>query len=560
MTEIVTKDIIPRDVATQEALSREVVNREIKGRVINVSNRLPILIRKHASGARVERSSGGLATALEAGWRDRPGIWVGWAGGTPNQQVDSLLVKASQGRSYTLRSVTLTEEEIAKFYSGFANEIIWPLFHDMPSRCNFDPEYWEMYQRVNRKFGKVTAEIATEDDFIWVHDYHLMLTAGAMRQAGVRAPMGFFLHTPFPGLDVFEKLPWKKPILKSLLEFDVIGFQSDHDRTNFIACLQRLLPEAVIEPGNPHLQVRLEARHTVVGTFPIGIDFEEFAQQAARPVIKAHSAEIRRRLSGDVLVLGVDRLDYTKGIPERLKSFRLLLGRFPELRGHITLVQVVVPSREEIPNYKHLRREVELLVSQINGEYTEPGWVPVHYIHRNLGRDELLAYYRAADVGLVTPLKDGMNLVAKEFCAAQIDERGVLIVSEFAGAGPELRSGAMVVNPNDFAEVAQALHDAAQMPVEEKRRRMHLLRDIVKDHSVQRWIRSFLQAMPSAAGGSKNGAAGDSGANSAGGRRGDETMPGVALVASALSPHSRPRYQMGRDAKLRVLATASGED
>ena len=533
---------------------------DIKGRVINVSNRLPILIRKHAGGARVERSSGGLATALEAGWRDRPGVWIGWAGGTPNQHVDPLLIKASRNRSYTLRSVALTEEEIAKFYSGFANEIIWPLFHDMPSRCNFDPEYWEMYQRVNRKFGKVTAQTATEDDFVWVHDYHLMLTADAMRQAGVRAPMGFFLHIPFPGPDVFEKLPWKYPILKSLLEFDVIGFQSDHDRGNFTSCLERLLPEAVIEHGSPHLQVRLEARRTVVGTFPIGVDFEEFAQQAARPEIEAHSAEIRRRLSGDVLVLGVDRLDYTKGIPERLKSFRLLLRRFPELRGHITLVQVVVPSREEIPNYKHLRREVELLVSQINGEFTEPGWVPVHYIHRNLGREELLAYYRAADIGLVTPLKDGMNLVAKEFCAAQIDERGVLIVSEFAGAGPELRSGAILVNPNDFAEVAQALHDAAHMPVEEKRCRMRLLREIVKDHSVQRWIRSFLQAIPAtAAGGSKGRVPGDSELDPTS-RRPPVSMPGVALVAAAGSPRARLRYQNGRETKLRVMASAAGDD
>ena len=239
-----------------------------------------------------------------------------------------------------------------------------------------------------------------------------------------------------------------------------------------------------------------EGRRTVVGTFPIGIDFEAFERDAKRPEIAAHAADIRKRVSDDVLVLGVDRLDYTKGIPERLKSFRLLLRRFPEMRGHITLVQVVVPSREEIPNYKHLRREVELLVSQINGEFTEPGWVPVHYIHRNLGRDELLAYYRAADIGLVTPLKDGMNLVAKEFCAAQIDERGVLIVSEFAGAGPELRSGAIIVNPNDFAEVAQALYDAAHMSADDKRCRMRLLRQIVKDHNVHRWIRSFLQAIP----------------------------------------------------------------
>ena len=469
---------------------------EIKGRVINVSNRLPILIRKHAGGARLERSSGGLATALEAGWRDQPGVWIGWAGTGPEENIEPFLVRAAHRRSYTLRAVALTEEETAKFYSGFANEIIWPLFHDMPSRCNFDPEYWEIYQRVNRKFANVTAETAQDDDFVWVHDYHLMLTASALRQAGVHARMGFFLHIPFPSPDVFEKLPWKKPILKSLLEFDVIGFQGDRDRSNFVSCLERLLPEATVEPGTPHLLVSQEGRRTVVGTFPIGIDFEAFENDAKRPGIAAHAANLRKRVSDDVLVLGVDRLDYTKGIPERLKSFRLLLRRFPEMRGHITLVQVVVPSREEIPNYKHLRREVELLVSQINGEFTEPGWVPVHYIHRNLGRDELLAYYRAADIGLVTPLKDGMNLVAKEFCAAQIDERGVLIVSEFAGAGPELRSGAIIVNPNDFAEVAQALYDAAHMTADDKRCRMRLLRQIVKDHNVHRWIRSFLQAIP----------------------------------------------------------------
>ena len=440
----------------------------------------------------------------------------------------------------------------------------------MPSRCNFDPEYWATYQQVNRKFANVVAETAQEDDFVWVHDYHLMLTAASLRQAGVRARMGFFLHIPFPSPDVFEKLPWKKPILKALLEFDVIGFQGDRDRSNFASCLERLLPEATVERASPHWLAGLEGRQSVVGTFPIGIDFEAFARDAARPEIAAHSAEIRRRVSDDVLVLGVDRLDYTKGIPERLKSFRLLLRRFPEMRGHITLVQVVVPSREEIPNYKHLRREVELLVSQINGEFTEPGWVPVHYIHRNLGRDELLAYYRAADVGLVTPLKDGMNLVAKEFCAAQIDERGVLIVSEFAGAGPELRSGAIIVNPNDFSEVAKALYDAAHMDAEEKRSRMRLLRQIVKDHNVHRWIGSFLQAIPSAGSGSgESGSAesaegdlnSDSWLRSAALKvRADTKMPGVALVASALTPRRRPTYAVAKDAKLRVVGTAAGED
>jgi trehalose 6-phosphate synthase/phosphatase len=230
-------------------------------------------------------------------------------------------------------------------------------------------------------------------------------------------------------------------------------------------------------------------------------------------------------------------MDYTKGIPERLKSFRILLRRYPELRRQITLVQVVVPSREEIPDYKDLRLDVELLVSQINGEFTQPGWVPIHYMHRNLSRDELLAYYRAADIALITPLKDGMNLVAKEFCAAQTDERGVLIVSEFAGAGPELRHGAILVNPNDFAGVAQALRDASQMPAEEKRNRMRLLRDIIKDHNVQRWARSFLQAAAALDGASTSGSGGTSSQSNL--KEPPQETPGVALVAAAFSRRRR---------------------
>ncbi len=527
----------------------------IQGRVIHISNRLPVLIRNHGGRARVEHSPGGLASALEAGWRGRPGVWIGWAGTAPGQPFESLVQRAAQQRSYALKSVPLSDDEVKKFYSGFANEIVWPLFHDMPSRCNFEPEYWEMYQRVNRKFGAAAAEIAREDDFIWVHDYHLMLTAESMRQTGVRSRMGFFLHIPFPSPDIFEKLPWKRTILNALLNFDVIGFQSDRDRSNFVHCLDRLIPHAVVERQDPHLRISLGENQSVVGTFPISIDFTEFAEQAQRPAVGSHAAEIRRRLADDAVVLGVDRLDYTKGIPERLKAYRLLLRRFPEMRRHITLVQVVVPSREEIPNYKHLRRELELLVSEINGEFTQPGWVPVHYIHRSLSREDLLAYYRAADVGLVTPLKDGMNLVAKEFCAAQVDERGVLIVSEFAGCGQELRCGAILVNPNDFAEVAQALHHAVAMPLEEKRSRMRLLRDIVKEHNVHRWIRSFLQAVPSPRS-ERSSDGGDSGSRPSSPGTAADAIPGVALVAAGLAP--RTRYHIGRDAKLRVLSAAAG--
>src|SRR2546430_2827364 len=466
----------------------------LEGRLINVSNRLPVEIKFRAGHPRLNPSAGGLASALDSIWRHHHGIWIGWAGAADSEIAASLLQKAARGRSYALKAVPLSQQEVTKFYSVFANEIIWPLFHDMPSRCNFDPDYWETYQRVNQNFAAAAARAAREDDFVWVHDYHLMLTARYMREQGVRARLGFFLHIPFPAPDMFEKLPWRRAVLRSLLEFDIIGFQPDRDRSNFASCAQRLIPEIAVGNANPHLVLTHQSHRSIVGTFPIIMDVDESGNDAARPEVASRATEIRRELMENILVLGVDRMDYTKGIPERLKSFRILLRRYPELRHQITLVQVVVPSREEIPDYKDLRLDVELLVSQINGEFTQPGWVPIHYMHRNLSRDELLAYYRAADIALITPLKDGMNLVAKEFCAAQTDERGVLIVSEFAGAGPELRHGAILVNPNDFAGVAQALRDASQMPAEEKRNRMRLLRDIIKDHNVQRWARPFLQA------------------------------------------------------------------
>ena len=535
----------------------------IDGRMINVSNRLPVSLRKYAGGYRLERSSGGLATALDSAWSRQPGIWIGWAGNsTAKQPVDVLLARASRRRPYTLQPVELSEEEVAKFYSGFANEIIWPLFHDMPSRCNFDPEYWETYQKVNRRYAQEVEKTAKFEDFIWVHDYHLMLTAHYMREAGIKSRNGFFLHIPFPAPDVFEKLPWRDSILRGLLDFDVVGFQTDRDRNNFISCVQHLLPQVSIEAASPHVRARLQDRQATIGVFPISIDFDEFATQAARSDVAARCAEIRDRLPGNLVVLGVDRMDYTKGIPERLKSFRILLRRFPELRGQITLVQVVVPSREEIPDYKDLRLEVELLVSQINGEFTQPGWVPIHYMHRNLNRHELLAYYRAADIALITPLKDGMNLVAKEFCAAQVDERGVLIVSEFAGAASELRHGAILVNPNDFNEVAQAIHTAAGMAPEEKRSRMQLLSQIVKEHNVQRWTRSFLQAAASTRVTPTVSTSGSSSTSERIAAAGppDET-PGVALVASAVPSPAILNSRLTWGSRFpRSLGTASGDD
>jgi alpha,alpha-trehalose-phosphate synthase [UDP-forming] len=509
-----------------------------QGRLVNVSNRLPVSIKKTAHGLRVERSSGGLATALESVWKEQPGVWIGWTGAAEDQAVavDELLARASRRRSYALRGVVLTKDEIDKFYAGFTNEIIWPLFHDMPTRCNFDPDYWEVYQAVNRKFAGAAAETARPGDFIWVHDYHLMLVGHYLMQSKSQSRTGFFLHIPFPSPDIFEQLPWRDSMLSALLAYDVVGFQTDRDRNNFLNCLRHLFTDANIEASGPHTVVRFRGRQSIVGTFPISIDFDEFADRTARREVAARAAAVRQEFLENILVLGVDRLDYTKGIPERLKAFRLLLQRFPELRRQITLAQVVVPSREDIPRYKELRRDIELLVSKINGQFTERGWVPVHYMHRTLGRDELLAHYRAADVALITPLKDGMNLVAKEFCAAQVDERGVLVISEFAGASAELRHGAILVNPNDIAGVAQAVRDAALMTPEEKSTRMRLLRNIVKEHNVHRWAESFLRAASLLSG--ETGPANGKGPRLVKPKR-QQDVPGVALIAAPSESRQR---------------------
>jgi trehalose 6-phosphate synthase/phosphatase len=432
-------------------------------------------------GWRADASSGGLVTALLPVLRDRGGTWVGWTG-APGAAKEFAPTLRAVGRDagYALVGVPLGEAEVRDFYHGFANEIIWPLFHDLPSLCNFDPAYWRAYCKVNRKYAKAVHARAPAGSLVWAHDYHLMNLAAELRLLGSRARLGFFLHIPFPPPDIFLKLPWRRPILEALLKYDLIGLQTARDRRNFLACVQA---------------VQLDARGARVGEFPISIDFNAFMRRAAAPDVAAKAQELHRLLPKRKLVLGIDRLDYTKGIPLRLAAFGHLLANYPEMRGRVSLMQVVVPSREDIPEYHRLRNEIEQLVGKINGAYARPGgWVPVWYEYRNLTRTELLAYYRAADIALVTPLKDGMNLVAKEYCACSIEEDCVLILSEFAGAAPQLASGALLVNPYDVEGVAAALREAYFMPAEERAARMRRIRRSIRNQDVFDWVDSYLRA------------------------------------------------------------------
>jgi trehalose 6-phosphate synthase/phosphatase len=457
--------------------------RNRSSRLLVVSNRLPFSVQAAPGGRfKVEAGSGGLVTALLPVLRNRGGIWIGWpgtAGSSP--QLRSALNVAGKGAGCDLTAVSLSEADVHDFYHGFSNEVVWPLFHDMSPLCNFDPAYWAAYQAVNRKYARAVAARAAPGDFVWVHDYHLMLVGAELRAMGSRARTGFFLHIPFPSPDVFSKLPWREPVLRALLQYDLIGFQTEHDRANFNACLA-LLPDKVDTRSR-------------VGAFPISIDYNAFMRAAAAPEVAAKARELHRLLPRRRLVLGIDRLDYTKGIALRLRAFQELLERYPSMRGKVSLIQVVVPSRVDVPEYLRMKTEIEQLVGRINGAFARPGgWVPVWYEYRSLTTLELLAYYRAADIALITPLKDGMNLVAKEYCACSIEEDCVLILSEFAGAAAQLRNGALLVNPHDVQAVAAALRAAYAMSPAERTARMRAMRRCIRREDVFDWVESYLRA------------------------------------------------------------------
>ena len=469
-----------------------------KNRLIIVSNRLPIVISKENNDWHIEPGSGGLVTALAPVLRNRGGMWIG-SPGLPEEKsrdmnVEELLNRETKSSGYTLRPVNLTSEEKKNFYYGFSNEIIWPLFHDLQTRCNFAPEYWDTYQRVNYKFANVIANNTKKDDYIWVHDYHLMNVAKELRDMKVNNKIGFFLHIPFPALDIFVKLPWRFKVLRALLEFDLIGFQTLRDRRNFVHCVRTLLRDVQISGKGRVLKSRVGNRKPRIGTFPISIDFNEFATHAASKEVSDKAWYLHEHLPQRHLILGVDRLDYTKGIPNKLEAFRNALIRFPQLHHKVTLIQIVVPSREDIPEYNELKTEIECLVGEINGQFTDSRWIPIHYIFRSVDRSELLAHYRTCETVLVTPLKDGMNLVAKEYCAASVDESGVLILSEFAGAAAQLQKNALLVNPYDIEGVAETIYKAYTMNKDERRVRMRKLRRSVREYNIYRWVDNFLGA------------------------------------------------------------------
>jgi len=463
-------------------------------RLILVSNRLPFALERAGTDEWiVTLSAGGLVSALAPVLRGRGGTWIGWpgvAGDIPNAP----FAEATRDAGYEVVPVALSEPERDEFYYGYSNEVIWPLFHDLQNFCHFEPAFWETYKAVNERYAEAIARHCQPGDFIWVHDYHLMYVAQALRERGVHAALTFFLHIPFPPFDIFAKLPQQQRLLRALLQFDLLGFQTRRDLRNFLQCVRRVLPDAEVLPSSGLQRIRSSGRTIRAGSFPIGIDFESFEKGAASEEVARRARELRAAFPGCQLMLGVDRLDYSKGIPERLRAFRVALERHQELRGRVVLIQAVVPSRVEIPRYHEFKGRIDRLVGDTNGRFSTDTWLPVHYRFRSLDRDDLLAHYRACEIALVTPLKDGMNLVAKEYCACCVQKNdGVLILSQFAGAAEQLKP-AVLVNPYDVEQVADAIFKVFRMSDAERRARMKRMRRIVHHEDVFWWVDSFLKA------------------------------------------------------------------
>ncbi|MEP7034876.1 MAG: trehalose-6-phosphate synthase [Dermatophilaceae bacterium] len=468
--------------------------------LVVAANRLPVdrVVDDHGANT-WQRSPGGLVTALESVMRNRNAAWVGWAG-EPGDAPEPFLEDGMY-----LKPVSLSRAEIAEYYEGFSNDTLWPIYHDVIVPPTFHRMWWNTYRRVNLRFAEAVAAVAAPGATVWVHDYQLQLVPAMLRAIRPDVRIGWFDHIPFPPVELFSQLPWRRALLEGLLGADFLGFQRVADAENFLRACRRLLNlttrgDLVTLGGTAGVSERTASTHgegrTVrASAIPISVDFKGLEALARSPEVIARAAQIRESLgSPETLLLGVDRLDYTKGIGHRLKAYEELLRDKAIAAPGTTLVQVASPSRERVNTYRVLRTEIEGTVGRINGEFSAIGEPAVHYLHQSYPRAEMAALFLAADVMLVTPLRDGMNLVAKEYVSCRYDLGGALVLSEFTGAWNELRQ-AFVCNPHDIEGLKQTIMAAIETPKDQRRRRMKALRRRVADHDVQRWASRYLEAL-----------------------------------------------------------------
>jgi trehalose 6-phosphate synthase len=450
-------------------------------RLVVVSNRVANL--------RQETQSGGLAVAIADALKARGGVWFGWDGNTLENETEKLVV--DKVGAVDVISTPLTIEDYSQYYIGYANSVLWPLFHYRTDLVDYRPQYFDGYMRVNAKFAALLKPFLKQGDIVWAHDYHLIPFAERLRAIGCRHRMGFFLHIPFPPPDILAASSNHAYLVEALLAYDLVGFQTTTDLNNFLRYVEENIPDAVTDDGT----IRHKGRAIRAIRLPIGIDVAQFTELAEKTYEDISIDHMRREILGQRQMVGVDRLDYSKGIPERFEAFSRMLHLHPELEKTVTFLQIAPPTREDVTAYSEIRAKLEGLAGSINGKFGDIDWVPIRYIHRPVERPRLAAMFRSSEVGLVTPLRDGMNLVAKEYVAAQDPaDPGVLLLSQFAGAAEELED-ALIVNPHDTEEMGERMLQALDMPLEERQRRHASLLAKVKQSDVGIWMRSFIEAL-----------------------------------------------------------------
>ncbi|MDP6715145.1 MAG: trehalose-6-phosphate synthase [SAR202 cluster bacterium] len=459
-------------------------------RLVVVSNRVPSAadLAPAQEGAAVV---GGLVSAVKTLMLRQQGLWMGWSGSATSRRRSEPPTIQLSGGPVELATIDLTADESNLYYLGFSNRTLWPLFHTFPERTDIRHDTYRAYQRVNERFAQALHPLLTDDDLVWVHDYQLILVGSYLRRLGWNGNIGFFLHIPFPAPDVFEILPWARELLDGMLEYDLVGFHTQRYRQNFVDVMDR---EVAGQWNDPNYTAG--SRSVKVRSFPIGIEPDIFHDAAIASTVGVAEELSLPRGADHKIVVGVDRLDYTKGIPERLRAFERMLDRHANMRGRVTLVQITQPSRSRVREYREERETVERLVGQINGRFSDAGWVPVRYLYRFFSQTQLARFYHDSHVGMVTPLRDGMNLIAKEYIAAQGDDPGALVLSKFSGAAVEL-TDAVQVNPYDTDGTAEQLYQALRMPHSERVRRWRSQMDAVTTNTARSWGDDFFHDLQS---------------------------------------------------------------
>ncbi|MFD2515120.1 bifunctional alpha,alpha-trehalose-phosphate synthase (UDP-forming)/trehalose-phosphatase [Pontibacter locisalis] len=457
-------------------------------KLIIVSNRLPVKLQEKEGELIFKTSEGGLATGLGSIYKEGDNIWIGWPGQVVEEPEKQKKVTEDLKKENML-PVFLTETEIKEYYEGFSNETLWPTFHYFSQYAVYEQQLWETYVQANQKFCDAVAEQAGPDDTIWVHDYQLLLLPSMLREKLPDCTIGFFQHIPFPSYEVFRLLPWRKELLEGMLGSDLVGFHTYDDMRHFLSSVNR-----IVGHGSMHGWINLSSRSLLVDSFPMGIDYEKYAGIAKTEEVGRRANIYRNNLHAEKVMIAVDRLDYSKGIPQRLDAFEKFLAKYPEFQGKVTLVMLVVPSRDEVEKYKELKEEIDEKVGRINGKFSDINWNPIQYFYRSYPLETLSALYRMADVALVTPMRDGMNLVCKEYVASRHDQSGVLILSEMAGASKEL-SDAILINPNDINQMVEALHEALTMPEEIQKVHMSSMQETIKRYNIHHWVSMFMDRL-----------------------------------------------------------------